>query len=255
MPWFWSNTTTDKEANPPNHFPTSKQKLETQLQALPIYAPEIVVPTVLLTATLLTLHTFYRRRLRRISTVPQLPPSFLTSHRSLFGTAVSVGDADNFRLFHTPGGRLLGWGWLRHVPASRKDLAKAGTLHIRLAGIDAPEGAHFGNPAQPYAAEAQTWLTNYVLGKRLRVTLLARDRYERVVCSVKVWRWGFRRDVSLEMVKAGWAEVYVNYGAEYGGLERELKKALETAQYGSFFRVVRWELILGARDGGCGPRI
>jgi len=60
MPWFWSNTTTDKEANPPNHFPTSQQKLETQLQALPIYAPEIVVPTVLLTATLLTLHTFYR---------------------------------------------------------------------------------------------------------------------------------------------------------------------------------------------------
>jgi endonuclease YncB( thermonuclease family) len=63
------------------------------------------------------------------------------------------------------------------------------------------------------------------------VTLLARDRYERVVCSVKVWRWGFRRDVSLEMAKAGWAEVYDNAGAEYGGLEKDIRKAVEVAQY------------------------
>jgi len=144
---------------------------------------------------------------------------------------VSVGDADNFRFFHTPGGRLLGWGWLRPVPISRKDISKQGTIHIRLAGIDAPEGAHFGNAAQPYAVEAQAWLTNYVLGKRVRVTLLSRDRYERVVCSVKIWKWGIRRDVSLEMAKAGWAEVYDNSGAEYGGLERELRKAVERAKY------------------------
>ncbi len=163
---------------------------------------------------------------------------------------MSVGDADNFRLFHTPGGRLLGWGWLRQIPEARKDLAKAGTLHIRLAGIDAPEGAHFGNPAQPYAAEAQAWLTSYVLGRRVRVTLLARDRYERVVCSVKVWRWGIRRDVSLEMVKAGWAEVYVNYGAEYGGLETDLKKALDTAKYGKSDA----QLIVDDGDEVCGLR-
>jgi endonuclease YncB( thermonuclease family) len=253
MPWFWSNSNSgnsNKEANSASSNSTPKQRLEKQLQSLPIYAPEIVVPTVLLTATLLTLHTFYRRRLRRIPTVPQLPPSFLTNHRSLFGTAVSVGDADNFRLFHTPGGRLLGWGWLRQIPEARKDLAKAGTLHIRLAGIDAPEGAHFGNPSQPYAAEAQAWLTNYVLGRRLRVTLLARDRYERVVCSVKLWRWGIRRDVSLEMVKAGWAELYVNYGAEYGGLEKELTKALEVAKY----RDSSAELTVDDRNVVCGLR-
>jgi len=82
--------------------------------------------------------------------------------------------------------------------------------------------------------------------------LLARDRYERVVCSVKVWRWGWRRDVSLEMAKAGWAELYDNAGAEYGGLERQLKKAVETAK--SFlYKIVR--LIVDGREGACGLRI
>lgn len=224
--WFWASSKKDRDTKKP----TPKERLE-KLQSLPIYAPEILIPTLLLTTTLLTIHTFYRRRLRRIPTVSQLPPSYITTHQNLFGTAVSVGDADNFRLFHTPGGRLLGWGIFRTIPSGRKELSKAGTIHVRLAGVDAPEGAHFGNKAQPYAEEAQTWLTDYVLGKRVRVKLLARDRYERVVCSVKVWRWGFRRDVSLEMAKAGWAELYDNAGAEYGGLERELRGAVETARY------------------------
>ena len=250
MPWFWASK--DSKSNSDSKNPTAKERLE-KFQSLPIYAPEIVVPTLVLTTTLLTLHTFYSRRLRRIPTVAQLPPSAISNHQSLFGKAVSVGDADNFRFFHTPGGRLLGWEWLRTIPTSRKDLAKAGTLHVRLAGIDAPEGAHFGNKAQPYAEEAQNWLTNYILGRRVRVKLLARDRYERVVCSVKVWRWGvFRRDVSLEMAKAGWAELYDNAGAEYGGLEKELRNAVETARY--FFAMCIFLTVDDTR-GECGRRI
>lgn len=35
---------------------------------------------------------------------------------------MSVGDADNFRFYHTPGGRWLGWGWLRNVKEGRKEL-------------------------------------------------------------------------------------------------------------------------------------
>jgi hypothetical protein len=36
----------------------------------------------------------------------------------------SVGDGDNFRIFHTPGGRLAGWGWLlwKRVPRGKKEL-------------------------------------------------------------------------------------------------------------------------------------
>lgn len=35
-----------------------------------------------------------------------------------------MGDGDNFRLFHTPGGRLTGWEWMpgRKVPTKREEL-------------------------------------------------------------------------------------------------------------------------------------
>jgi hypothetical protein len=58
------------------------------------------------------------------------------------------------------------------------------------------------------------------------------------------------------MAKAGWAEVYDNAGAEYGGLERELRQAVETAKYPhnpSFWGVLTY--FLGSRGGGCGLRI
>jgi len=250
MPWFGASSPSKDGQSEEND---SQGHRLGSLTALPLYSPEILIPTAVLTTSLLALSSLYHRVLRRIPTVTQLPPSAISSHHTLFGTAISVGDADNFRLFHTPGGRILGWGWLRAIPTSRKELAKAGTIHVRLAGVDAPEGAHFGNPAQPYAEEAQNWLTNYVLGRRVRVKLFARDRYERVVCSVKIRRWGIRRDVSLEMARAGWAELYDNAGAEYGGLERELRRAVETAKYPT--RVRAEKLMVDGRNGECGPRI
>lgn len=35
-----------------------------------------------------------------------------------------MGDGDNFRLYHTPGGKLTGWGWLpwKKVPTLKKEL-------------------------------------------------------------------------------------------------------------------------------------
>jgi endonuclease YncB( thermonuclease family) len=72
--------------------------------------------------------------------------------------APSVGDADNFRLYHTPG---FGWRWplkFRRVPTLSKgsfvspifswDMCslymdqlelKEQTIHVRIAGVDAPE--------------------------------------------------------------------------------------------------------------------
>lgn len=44
--------------------------------------------------------------------------------RSIFGQVTRVGDGDNFHLYHTPGGRLTGWGWLRKVPEKAVDLKK-----------------------------------------------------------------------------------------------------------------------------------
>ena len=83
--------------------------------------PRNWIPTLLVTATALASLHVYRSYLRRIPGVDHIQPSFFRK-RSLFGRVTSVGDGDNFHLFHTPGGRLAGWGWLRAIPKERKEL-------------------------------------------------------------------------------------------------------------------------------------
>lgn len=195
--------------------------------------PRTLVPTVLLTSGILLGIRFHRQYLRRIPDAPSISPSFLR-RRSIFGPVTSVGDGDNFRIFHTPGGRLTGWGWLpwKKIPSNKKDL-KNNTIHIRLAGVDAPELAHFGRPEQPFAREAHVWLTEYLSNRRVRASVYKQDQYNRVVASVFVRRaFDFppfrRRDVSYEMLRRGLATVYeAKVGAEYGGdaMEKKYRRA------------------------------
>jgi len=133
----------------------------------------------------------------------------------------TVGDADNFRLYHTPG---IGWRWpikFRSIPSKTKEL-KDQTIHIRIAGVDAPEGAHFGRPAQPYAPEALAWLKNAIEGKTLYCRVIRRDQYSRIVATVEEKPWflpgsiASGKSLSLEMLKAGWVTTYEQAGAEYG---------------------------------------
>ncbi|KAI9845798.1 MAG: putative endonuclease lcl3 [Sclerophora amabilis] len=188
--------------------------------------PRQLIPTVLLTATtLFTIH-IYRSYLRRIPGSANIQPGFFR-RRSLFGRVTSVGDGDNFRLFHTPGGRITGWGWLpgRKVPETRDGL-KDRTISVRLAGVDAPELAHFGRPAQPYSSEALNWLRDYILHRRVRAYIYKRDQYDRVVSTVYVRRGLLRRDVGLQMLKEGLATVYeAKTGAEFGRVEARYRRA------------------------------
>ncbi|KAK4131736.1 SNase-domain-containing protein [Trichocladium antarcticum] len=180
----------------------------------------------------LGLWTFYQSFLRRIPASDHIAPSFFR-RRSLLGKVTSVGDGDGFHLFHTPGGRLAGWGWLRRVPKDRKAL-KGRTISIRIAGVDAPEGAHFGKPAQPHAAEALAYLDSYLRHRRVRAYLYKRDQYERVVATVYVRKPPFffpRKDVGMELIRRGLAVTYEGKtGAEFGGAKMEARyKAAEAA--------------------------
>ncbi|KAK1758250.1 hypothetical protein QBC47DRAFT_399156 [Echria macrotheca] len=195
--------------------------------------PRVLIPNLLVVGFAVGLWAFYRSYLRRLARAQNIDPSYF-HRRSLLGKVTSVGDGDGFHLFHTPGGRLAGWGWLRRVPQDRKEL-KGHTISVRLAGVDAPEGAHFGKPAQPYAAEALEFLKSYILGKRVRAYVYKRDQYERVVASVYVRKPPFflRKDVSKELLKRGLATVYESKtGGEYGGpVMREVYNAAqETAK-------------------------
>jgi hypothetical protein len=85
--------------------------------------PRTIISTVVLTTTILVSVRLYRSYLRRIPEATHIQPGFFRK-RSLFGTVTRVGDADNFHLFHTPGGRLAGWGWFpgRKIPEKKADL-------------------------------------------------------------------------------------------------------------------------------------
>lgn len=85
--------------------------------------PQNLIPTVLLTGGILFVVHVQRRYLRRFPEAADITSSYFRQ-RSLLGRVTSVGDGDNFRIYHTPGGRLVGWGWLpwMKVPTSKKEL-------------------------------------------------------------------------------------------------------------------------------------
>ncbi|ODQ78370.1 hypothetical protein BABINDRAFT_162607, partial [Babjeviella inositovora NRRL Y-12698] len=88
---------------------------------------------------------------------------------------IFVGDGDNFRFYHTPDGFLTGWGWLCVMPPINKRGYGKETLNVRLCGVDAPERAHWGNPAQPFSEEVLIWLRSYLVGRRMRIKPLSID--------------------------------------------------------------------------------
>ncbi|KAF5023864.1 hypothetical protein F66182_4068 [Fusarium sp. NRRL 66182] len=200
-----------------------------RLNADPFGAAKEWAPVAVFSLAGLAAVQVYASYLRRIPGASYVRPNFFRN-RSLFGRVTSVGDGDNFHLFHTPGGRLTGWGWMRKVPETRKEL-KDRTIPVRLAGVDAPECAHFGRPAQPFSAEALAWLRNYIHNRNVRAYVYKMDHYNRIVGTVYVRRWLLRKDVGLEMIKAGLATTYeAKQGAEFGGRKEMYEEAMETAK-------------------------
>jgi micrococcal nuclease len=76
---------------------------------------------------------------------------------------------------------------------------------IRLVGIDAPEISHKKRePSQPYAQAATKYLAGLVLNKIVEVKEYGQDRYGRTLGAVFL----AGKNANLEMIKAGYAEVY-----------------------------------------------
>ena len=83
--------------------------------------PRNVIPIALITSGILLSVRIHRKYLRRIPEANNVSTSLL-KRGSVFGRVTSVGDGDNFRLYHTPGGKLAGWEWLRKIPMTKKEL-------------------------------------------------------------------------------------------------------------------------------------
>jgi endonuclease YncB( thermonuclease family) len=78
-------------------------------------------------------------------------------------------------------------------------------ITVRLIGIDAPDVSHSKNtPGQPFSEAATKYLAGIVQNKTVEIISYGPDRYGRILAEVIV----DGRNVNIEMLKAGYAEVY-----------------------------------------------
>jgi endonuclease YncB( thermonuclease family) len=78
-------------------------------------------------------------------------------------------------------------------------------LTIRLVGIDAPEKSkNKRGPGQPFSQQATKYLAGLVLNEAVDIKQYGVDRYGRILGIVVLEG----KDINLEMVKMGFAEVY-----------------------------------------------
>lgn len=133
-PWSSESTNDEQKHTSNSWFSSAANDPSSVLDWAAFTEPRTLVPTLVLTSGILLGVRFHRKYLRRIRDAPSISSSYLR-RRSIFGQVTSVGDGDNFRIFHTPGGRLAGWGWLpwKKVPTAKKDLKDntvRHTLHL-----------------------------------------------------------------------------------------------------------------------------
>jgi endonuclease YncB( thermonuclease family) len=105
-------------------------------------------------------------------------------------------------------------------------------FRVKLAGIDAPERGTRKRPEQPYAKKARKYLKDLVLGKKVTIKQIGLDRRNFVLAIVYLeTSKGFfsseRKNINLEMIKQGYAEVEpVRSGLDIG----PYRKAQQTAK-------------------------
>lgn len=82
---------------------------------------EVIIGTVILTSIVLGSKYGFTRYLKQYKEVKDIPSSAYKK-RWLYGKVTAVGDGDNFRFFHTPGGILGGWHTVRTVPSLERNI-------------------------------------------------------------------------------------------------------------------------------------
>lgn len=72
-----------------------------------------------------------------------------------------------------------------------------------------------------------SFLSDYILHRPVRARIYKRDQYNRIVATVYVRRFLFKKDVGLELLKQGLATTYeAKSGIEWGG-QKEVYEAAE----------------------------
>jgi endonuclease YncB( thermonuclease family) len=130
----------------------------------------------------------------RFETAAQIPDRYIKEKMSLSGTVHSVTDGDTFRMRHVPsisfGGHTSFDGKVAdhtivvlHSQTAPLEVPYISpSVQVRLAAVDCPETAKRGDPGQPFAEEAKSFVEKQLkYGGHIRVKCLSRDQYGRLV--------------------------------------------------------------------------
>ncbi len=99
-------------------------------------------------------------------------------------------------------------------------------IKVRLVGIDAPETSKGKRKSgQPFGRQAEKHLASLVLNKMVDIKGYGSDRYGRILAEIYI----DDKNVNLEMVKTGYAEVYSGRSPR-GLYMKEYKKAEDGAR-------------------------
>ena len=99
-------------------------------------------------------------------------------------------------------------------------------IKIRLVGIDAPETSKKKRQqGQPFGRKAEKYLAGLVLNKVVDIKGYGSDRYGRILAEIYI----DDRNINLEMVKTGYAEVYSG-SPPRGFYMKDYKKAEDGAR-------------------------
>jgi endonuclease YncB( thermonuclease family) len=158
-------------------------------------------------------------------TVEDIPRHFFQQRRDITGFVVKVTDGDTIRIRHPGNVSFIG-------------PLKYHTIPIRLAAVDAPQLGNGQREAQPYAEEAKQFVYSEVFERVVRVKLLAKDQYGRILGLVRYKRENEEYDLSEELLKRGLAEVYRGGGSRYDG---PVNRWNELEDYAKYHRFGMWK--------------
>lgn len=108
-----------------------------------------------------------------LRSVEDVPLSYFREKVVLTGEISRVIDGDTVKFFH--------WSFLDGIVGHFGEIKTRDTMTVRLAGVDTPEKATSLSTGQPFSIEARDYLVDKLLGKRVSLKLLSRDRYNRIL--------------------------------------------------------------------------
>mmetsp|Transcript_20225 Transcript_20225/g.20333 ORF Transcript_20225/g.20333 Transcript_20225/m.20333 type:complete len:252 (+) Transcript_20225:46-801(+) len=149
----------------------------------------------------------------RFETASDIPGNYFKEQKTVTGKVVKVSDGDTFRVRHTPN---------MFSSTDYKGKLTEHTIAVRIAAVDTPETAKFGNEGQVFGKASTEFTKSKVLDQKVKVKLYSKDQYGRVIGQVTYKDKMFSKDLSEELLKKGLAVVYRQKGAQYGneGLQK-----------------------------------